>query len=165
MPGLKNFIPQGIPAPVLTAVISVIATRLFNLLMLLLLLQSDTGNCPGELHRLSLLPDYRLLFILTGMVFVFDAVAVLMLLRGSNRGRTLFICCQCLTILLIVCCLPGGSLAGIDPADRQNFAWHSLLQKIPDLLVIMMLYLPASSRMFFRRTSAPESGDGPKGNK
>ena len=163
MSGFNVFLPQAIPAPVLTAVISIIATRLFNLLMLVLLLKPDTGGTLSEIFRLSLLPDYRLLFMLMGMIFVFDAVSVLMLLRGSYRWRTLFICCQCLVLLLILC---GGwgeglsGLPGIDPADSRHFVRHILLQKIPDGLIILLLWMPASSRTFFRRI--PASGHGEK---
>ncbi|MBS0909697.1 YbjO family protein [Tatumella sp. JGM118] len=163
MPGSKVFLPQAIPAPVLAAVISIIATRLFNLLMLVLLFRSDTGGTLSEILRLSLLPDYRLLFMLMGGVFLFEAGSVLMLLRGSYRWRTLFICCQCLVLLLILFRGRGEGLSclpGIDPADSHHFVRHILLQKIPDLLIILLLCVPASSRAFFRRVPGPAAGHG-----
>lgn len=57
----------SLPAPVIAAVIAILATRLFNLLMVIL---HPDGNHSAELlFRLSPLPGYLLIFI--GAVYCF----------------------------------------------------------------------------------------------
>lgn len=143
----------SLPAPVIAAVIAILATRLFNLLMVIL---HPDGNHSAELlFRLSPLPGYLLIFIGAVLLFLFEIGCALALLRGSLWGRRGFIGCQCLLVVLMLPALWGAGIAvipGVDIQDIQQLGRHILLQKLPDSLIILMLCHPASSRRFFQKS-------------
>lgn len=142
----------SLPEPVMAAVIAIIATRVFNLLMILL---KPDGDSSAELwFQLSPLTGYLLVLLLAILTFVFDTACALALLYGSRLSRQLFVGFQCLLVLLMLLPIPGEGVAsvfGIDPQDARQLGQHILLQKLPDILIILMLCLPVSSRRFFRR--------------
>ena len=150
MPATPFFSAGRLPAPVLAAAIAILLTRLFNLLMFVF--QPDGAQHGELLPQLSLLPGYLLLFSLVLVVYLSEIATAVALLAGKPGGRKMFIGCQGLLLLLvIVICWPGdGALPGIDMEDAQQLGRHLLLQKIPDVLILLMLYIPASSHGFFK---------------
>ncbi len=152
MSEVNFFAGRSLPAPVMAAAIAIVATRIFNLLMIFLL--PDGGESGGLLHQLSMLPGYMAIFSLGIGIFITETVCAVMLLNGCPRARKLFIGCQCLLVVLVLAGSGWEGAAGVlggDSADTQQLGYHILLQKIPDIIIILMLCLPASSREFFNR--------------
>lgn len=152
MPAVKFRSGPELPEPVMAAVIAIVATRVFNLLMILL--KPDGASSADLWFQLSPLTGYLLILILAILTFIFDIGCALALLWGSRRGRQMFVGFQCMLVILVILPVSGegvANLLGIDPQDARQLGQHILLQKLPDILIILMLCLPISSRRYFRR--------------
>ncbi|ARU93490.1 YbjO family protein [Tatumella citrea] len=152
MPGRPNKAQNALPAPVITAVLAIILTRLFNLLMFIQ--QPEGVPRDGVFEELSSLPGYILLFSVLMVLLITELLSAGLLLSGRRSGRSIFTACQCLVLLIagIIFGWHGLEIAeGVDVADISQLRNHLLLQKIPDMVILLMLYLPASSRHYFRR--------------
>lgn len=151
MPGRADKARSHLPAPVIAAVLAIIVTRLFNLLMCLWHPEGPPRD--GVFQELSTLPGYVLLFSVLLVLLLAELISAGLLLAGWRSGRLIFTGCLCLTLAMAG--IFGGQIPGIadglDVADVSQLSVHLLLQKIPDMIILLMLYLPASSRYYFRR--------------
>ncbi|QTF10734.1 YbjO family protein [Brenneria izadpanahii] len=95
------------------------------------------------------------LILLLSLIIVYTEIRCgLAVLAGANWGRWGYVICQCLVVLYMLL----ASVSEYFPAifhisgDNHIAVLHQLLlQKIPDLLVIALLFLPRRSRRFFLR--------------
>ncbi|WP_294902375.1 YbjO family protein [Tatumella sp. UBA2305] len=146
MPGIADKARSRLPAPVIAAVMAIIVTRLFNLLMCLWHPEGPPRD--GVFQELTTPPGYLLLF----GVLLAELISAGLLLVGWRGGRLIFTGCLCLTLAMAG--IFGGQVPGLtdglDVADVSQLSVHLLLQKIPDMVILLMLYLPASSRYYFR---------------
>ncbi|MDX5626509.1 MULTISPECIES: YbjO family protein [unclassified Brenneria] len=98
--------------------------------------------------------DSALILLLSLAVIGTEIRCGLAVLAGANWGRWGYVICQCLVAFYMLL----ASLSEHFPAifhisgDNHLAVLHQLLlQQIPDLLVVILLFLPRRSRRFFTR--------------
>ncbi|MBJ7220490.1 MULTISPECIES: YbjO family protein [unclassified Brenneria] len=140
------------PVPVMVAGIAIIATRFLGVLLLVWELGlSGLGDWIGSSAQSW---DSTLIFLLSLVVVCAEVRCGFAVLTGANWGRWGYVICQCLVVPYMLL----ASVSDYFPAifhitgdDHVAVLHQLLLQKIPDLLVIVLLFLPRRSRRFFTR--------------
>ena len=149
---LKNALASSTPAPVMVAGIAIIATRCLSVLML----ANELGfeEMANFVHRSAQAWDSTLIFIVSQLIFLFELRCAFTLMRGSNRGRWGYV----ITQVIVLCYMLMASVGWIYPEifsipgeSNAQIVHHTLLQKVPDVMVLLLLFVPATSRAFFRR--------------
>ena len=149
---LKNAMASSTPAPVMVAGIAIIATRCLSVLML----ANELGfeEIANFVHRSAQAWDSTLIFIVSQLIFLFELRCAFTLMRGSNRGRWGYV----ITQVIVLCYMLMASVGWIYPEifsipgeSNAQIVHHTLLQKVPDVMVLLLLFVPATSRAFFRR--------------
>ncbi|UKY35324.1 YbjO family protein [Pantoea dispersa] len=148
---LKNLVLTSTPVPVTIAGSAIIATRCISVLMLANELGYD--EIANFVHRSAQAWDSTLIFIASQLIFLFELRCAFTLMRGSNAGRWGYVATQIVVLLYMLMASVGWIYPEIFSIPGENNAQiihHTLLQKLPDVLVLLMLFVPASSRAFFR---------------
>ena len=148
---LKNAMENSTPAPVMVAGIAIIATRCLSVLMLANELGYD--EMANFVHRSAQAWDSTLIFIASQLIFLFELRCALTLLRGSNRGRWGYVIAQIIVLGYMLMASVGWiypEIFSIPGETNAQIIHHTLMQKVPDALVLLLLFVPASSRAFFR---------------
>ncbi|NIF22866.1 MULTISPECIES: YbjO family protein [Pantoea] len=140
------------PVAVTTAAVAIITTRCLSVLMLIDAL--GVTELMNFVHRSAQAWDSTLIFIASQLIFLYELRCAFLLLRGRNSARWGFIAAQGVVLVYMLLASLGFvypelfSFAGQSDAEAIH---HTLVQKLPDALVIMLLFVPASSRAFFRK--------------
>lgn len=136
------------PVPVVTAAIAIIMTRCLSIT-----LEVHEMGFRGMLYFIHLAAQSwsaTLLFIASQLLFFVELRCALALLQGRSWGRRGYVYAQ----LAVMGYMLSAAAGWINP-EIFNFSGekgHLLLsQKLPDLLVLLLLFFPASSRDFFRQ--------------
>ncbi|AIR86844.1 MULTISPECIES: YbjO family protein [Erwiniaceae] len=148
---LKNAMANSTPAPVMVAGIAIIATRCLSVLMLANELGYD--EIANFVHRSAQAWDSTLIFIASQLIFLFELRCAFTLLRGSNRGRWGYVVAQIIVLGYMLMASVGWiypEIFSIPGETNAQIIHHTLMQKVPDALVLLLLFVPASSRAFFR---------------
>lgn len=148
---LKNLVLTSTPVPVTIAGSAIIATRCISVLMLANELGYD--EIANFVHRSAQAWDSTLIFIASQLIFLFELRCAFTLMRGSNAGRWGYVATQVVVLLYMLMASVGWIYPEIFSIPGENNAQiihHTLLQKLPDMLVLLLLFVPASSRAFFR---------------
>lgn len=148
---LKNLVLTSTPVPVTIAGSAIIATRCISVLMLANELGYD--EIANFVHRSAQAWDSTLIFIASQLIFLFELRCAFTLMRGSNAGRWGYVVTQIVVLLYMLMASVGWIYPEIFSIPGENNAQiihHTLLQKLPDVLVLLLLFEPASSRAFFR---------------
>ncbi|UXO67277.1 YbjO family protein [Pantoea dispersa] len=148
---LKNLVLTSTPVPVTIAGSAIIATRCISVLMLANELGYD--EIANFVHRSAQAWDSTLIFIASQLIFLFELRCAFTLMRGSNAGRWGYVATQIMVLLYMLMASVGWIYPEIFSIPGENNAQiihHTLLQKLPDVLVLLLLFVPASSRAFFR---------------
>ncbi|KGT93659.1 YbjO family protein [Erwinia sp. S63] len=148
---LKNAMANSTPAPVMVAGIAIIATRCLSVLMLANELGYD--EMANFVHRSAQAWDSTLIFIASQLIFLFELRCAFTLLRGSNRGRWGYVMAQIIVLGYMLMASVGWiypEIFSIPGETNAQIIHHTLMQKVPDALVLLLLFVPASSRAFFR---------------
>ena len=148
---LKNAMASSTPAPVMVAGIAIIATRCLSVLMLANELGYD--EIANFVHRSAQAWDSTLIFIASQLIFLFELRCAFTLLRGSNRGRWGYVVAQIIVLGYMLMASVGWiypEIFSIPGETNAQIIHHTLMQKVPDALVLLLLFVPASSRAFFR---------------
>ncbi|MFC3395901.1 YbjO family protein [Brenneria rubrifaciens] len=140
------------PVPVMVAGIAIIATRFLGILLLIWELgPSELGGWIGTNAESW---DSTLVLLLSLVIVCIEIRCGFAVLSGIGWGRWGYVVCQCLVTLYLLL----ASLSEFLPAifhisgDDNTAVLHQLmLQKIPDFLVIVLLFLPRRSKRFFLR--------------
>ncbi|MBV4367753.1 YbjO family protein [Erwinia sp. BNK-24-b] len=139
--------PYAIPVPVLVAATAIIMTRCLGIAL--------------EVHEMGLAElvnfvqltaqSWRdtLIFIAGQLLFFIQLRCAFALLHGRHWGRTGYALSQLVVVSYMLLVHAGW----LDSALFTNVKEGQLLimQKLPDLLVLMLLFVPACSRDFFRQ--------------
>nr|WP_113868283.1 YbjO family protein [Brenneria salicis]NMN91344.1 uncharacterized protein DUF2593 [Brenneria salicis ATCC 15712 = DSM 30166]RBP60004.1 uncharacterized protein DUF2593 [Brenneria salicis ATCC 15712 = DSM 30166]RLM29941.1 hypothetical protein BHG07_13305 [Brenneria salicis ATCC 15712 = DSM 30166] len=140
------------PVPVMVAGIAIIATRFLGVLLLIWELgPSGVGNWLGGSAEAW---DSTLVVLLSFIIICTEIRCGFAVLSGANWGRWGYIICQCLvTLYLLFASLSEflPSIFHISGDDNTSVLHQLMLQKIPDFLVIVLLFLPRRSKRFFQR--------------
>ena len=148
---LKNLVLTSTPVPVTIAGSAIIATRCISVLMLANELGYD--EIANFVHRSAQAWDSTLIFIASQLIFLFELRCAFTLMRGSNAGRWGYVATQIVVLLYMLMASVGWiypEIFSIPGGDNAQIIHHTLLQKLPDVLVLLLLFVPASSRAFFR---------------
>lgn len=149
---LKNSrLMTAAPVPVTVAGIAIIATRCLSVLMLANELGYD--EIANFVHRSAQAWDSTLIFIASQLIFLFELRCAFTLMRGSNRGRWGYAIAQAIVLLYMLMASVGWiypEIFSIPGETNAQIIHHTLQQKLPDVLVLLLLFVPASSRAFFR---------------
>jgi len=148
---LKNAMASSTPAPVMVAGIAIIATRCLSVLML----ANELGfeEIANFVHRSAQAWDSTLIFIASQLIFLFELRCAFTLMRGSNRGRWGYVFTQVIVLIYMLMASVGWiypEIFSIPGESNAQIVHHTLLQKVPDLMVLLLLFVPATSRAFFR---------------
>lgn len=79
------------------------------------------------------------------------------MMRGRNWGRWAFVGCQAVVVsymLLASFEWFGPKIFRFETETQGQFLHALLMQKIPDIVVLLLLFVPSSSRHFFLRRKA-----------
>jgi hypothetical protein len=149
---LKNAMASSTPAPVMVAGIAIIATRCLSVLML----ANELGfeEIANFVHRSAQAWDSTLIFIASQLIFLFELRCAFTLMRGSNRGRWGYVFTQVIVLIYMLMASVGWiypEIFSIPGETNAQIVHQTLLQKVPDILVLLLLFVPATSRAFFRR--------------
>lgn len=150
---LKNSpLINAAPVPVTAAGIAIIATRCLSVLML----ANELGfeEIANFVHRSAQAWDSTLIFIASQLIFFYELRCAFTLMRGNNAGRWGYIATQILVLLYMLLASTGWvypEIFSIHGETNAQIVHHTLMQKLPDLLVLMLLFVPVSSRAFFAR--------------
>ncbi|MDE1185239.1 MAG: YbjO family protein [Pantoea sp.] len=145
-------VPVITPAPVTVAGIAIIATRCISVLMLANELGYD--ELVNFVHRSAQAWDSTLIFVASQLIFLFELRCAFTLMRGSNRGRWGYVATQVVVLGYMLLASMGWiypEIFSIHGESNAQIIHHTLLQKLPDAMVLLLLFVPASSRAFFRR--------------
>jgi hypothetical protein len=136
----------------MVAGIAIIATRCLSVLML----ANELGfeEIANFVHRSAQAWDSTLIFIASQLIFLFELRCAFTLMRGSNRGRWGYVFTQVIVLIYMLMASVGWiypEIFSIPGETNAQIVHHTLLQKVPDILVLLLLFVPATSRAFFRR--------------
>lgn len=143
---------SGIPVPVLIAGSAIIATRLISVL----LLANELGyeEILNVIHRSAQSWDATLIFIASQLIFFLELRCAIAVMRGHNWGRWIFLATQAIVLLYMLI----ATMTGIYPeifsiAGENNVRIISTIiaQKFPDIVVLLLLFVPHSSRQFYHQ--------------
>lgn len=147
----RPVLPEA-PVAVSVAGIAIIVTRCLSVLML----ANELGYAEivNFVHRSAQAWDSTFIFIASQLIFLFELRCAFTLMRGSNRGRWGYVGTQVIVLFYMLMASMGWIYPEIFSISGENNAQiihHTLLQKLPDVIVLMLLFLPVSSRVFFHK--------------
>ncbi|PWC18664.1 DUF2593 domain-containing protein [Brenneria roseae subsp. roseae] len=140
------------PVPVMVAGIAIIATRFLGIL--LLIWELGPSGLGGWIGNSAEAWDSTLVLLLSLIIICIEIRCGFVVLSGDNWGRWGYVLCQCLVTLYLLFASLSEFLPAIFHISGENntAVLHQLmLQKIPDFLVIVLLFLPRRSKRFFLR--------------
>lgn len=143
---------QQAPVPVMIAGQAIIATRCISVLLLVNELGYD--GIADFIHRSAQAWDSTLIFVASQMLFFIELRCALTLMRGSRRGRLLYALSQAIVLIYLWTASVGWiypEIFSISGANNLEIFHRLVMHKLPDLLVLLLLFIPASSRQFFQR--------------
>ncbi len=144
--------PSPAPVSVTVAGRAIIATRCLSVVLLVNELGYD--NIADFVHRSTQAWDSTLIFIASQLIFFIELRCALVLMRGSNCGRWGYVATQLIVSAYMWSASMGWVYPEIFSIDGESNAAiiHALImQKFPDVLILLLLFVPVSSRDFFRR--------------
>lgn len=139
------------PAPVMVAGIGIIAIRFVG--VALQMHESGLDELSRFVHRSAQSWDSTLIFIASQMLFFIQLRCALAVMRGCDWGRWGFAFSQLVIMSYLLMASMGWvypELFNISDNSQGSLIPRLISAKLPDLLVLLLLYLPASSRKFFR---------------
>ena len=141
----------NVPALVQVAALAIIMIRCLDVLMILNTL--GVRGMAEFIHRSVQTWNLTLVF-LSSLVLVFiEIYCAFSLVKGCNWARWVYLLTQIIAAgYLWAASLGYGypELFSIPGGSRREIFQSLVMQKLPDMLVLCLLYIPASSRRFFR---------------
>ncbi|WP_130834554.1 YbjO family protein [[Erwinia] mediterraneensis] len=148
----KHALTQPVaPVPVTIAGVAIIATRCLSVLMLF----NELGynELVNFVHRSAQSWDSTLIFIASQLIFIIELRCAIILMRGANRGRWGYVISQVAVLSYMLMASLGWiypEIFSISGENNVQVLHRTLMQKLPDLLILLLLFMPDSSRAFFR---------------
>ncbi|WP_034913731.1 MULTISPECIES: YbjO family protein [Erwinia] len=140
-----------IPVQVLIAGIAIIAMRCLSVALQVGELGLD--ELMNFLHRSAQAWDSTLIFIASQLMFFIELRCAIALMYGRNWGRWGYALTQLIKLFYMFIASMGWSYPEIFSIHGENnlqIVNVLISQTLPDLLVLFLLFCPASSRRFFR---------------
>lgn len=147
----SSYDPLHVPALVQVAAWAIILIRGVDLLMILNLL--GLAGIEEFIHRSIQTWTLTLVFLASLLLVFIEIWCAFSLLKGRNLARWILL----LTQLIIISYLWAASLGYGYPelfsiaGESKRAILHSLfMQKLPDFLVLILIFVPQACRRFFR---------------
>ncbi|MCX8959721.1 DUF2593 family protein [Erwinia psidii] len=140
-----------VPVPVLVAGIGIIAIRLVG--VALQVHELGTDELFRFIHRSAQAWDSTLIFIASQLLFFIQLRCALAAIRGRSWGRWGYALAQLVVIFYLFMASMGWvypELFNISDRNQSPLLPRLLFAKLPDLMVLLLLFVPVSSREFFR---------------
>lgn len=141
----------NVPVLVQVAALAIILIRCLDLLMIINLLGL---NGISEFIQRSVQTWTLTLVFLSSLVLVFVEIGcAFSLIKGRNWARWLYLLTQMIAASYLWAASLGygyPELFSIAGETKREIFRSLVMQKMPDLLVLCLLFIPASSRRFFR---------------
>lgn len=143
---------QFIPVPVMIGASAIVATRCLEFILLF-----DAMGVAGvtDFVRASAGSWMNCIILLASLIIVLmECHAAYAMMRGRNWGRWAFIGCQTVVVsymLLASFEWFGPKIFRFETDTQGEFLSALLMQKIPDIVVVLLLFVPPVSRRFFLR--------------
>jgi len=140
------------PTFVLIAAIGIITTRCLDLVLLFNML--GFSGVMEFLDRSMQTWALRLIFFGSIIMLVMEFYCAIAITKGLNWGRWIFLLTQIIAVgYLWAASLGFGypELFSIAGETQREILRSLFIQKLPDLLVLFLLFAPLSTRLFFRR--------------
>ncbi|WP_259048336.1 YbjO family protein [Klebsiella sp. BIGb0407] len=140
------------PTFVLIAAIGIITTRCLDLVLLFNML--GFSGAMDFFYRGMQTWALRLIFFGSIFMLVAELYCAVSIIKGFNWGRWIFLLTQIIaTGYLWAASLGFGypELFSIAGETQREILRSLFIQKLPDLLVLFLLFVPRRSRLFFRR--------------
>ncbi|MEO3989287.1 YbjO family protein [Pseudocitrobacter cyperus] len=141
----------NVPALVQVAALAIIMIRCLDLLMIFNLL--GVNGVVDFIHRSVQTWSLTLVFLASLILVFIEIGCAFSLVKGRNWARWLYLLTQIIAASYLWAASLGYgypelfSIAG----ESKREIFHSLvMQKMPDLLVLFLLFVPQNSRRFFR---------------
>ncbi|HFK7185002.1 TPA: YbjO family protein [Serratia odorifera] len=96
--------------------------------------------------------DSTLIFLAGILMLCLQIYCGFAVMRGRNRGRWGYVLCQAVVVGYLLLATIGSFLPEVFTVDGETNAQilHTLmLEKIPDVVILALLFLPAASRRYF----------------
>jgi hypothetical protein len=141
----------NVPTLVYIAAIGIITTRCLDVLMLFntLGVQGSIDFIQRSVQTWAL----TLIFFASLVLLFIEIRCAFVILRGRNWGRWVFLATQIISSVYLWCASLGWGYPELFsiPGESKSAILHGLfMQKLPDLLVLALLFVPLRSRRFFR---------------
>lgn len=139
------------PVLVVIAGIGILSTRILDLLMIFNML--GLRGFMDLIHRSVQTWGLTTIMLVSLLVLCIQLRCGFGVIRGKNWGRWLFLATQVIvTLYLWAASLGYGypELFSINGGSKREIFNSLMLQKLPDILMLFLLFIPASSRRFFR---------------
>lgn len=144
-----------IPVPVMIGASAIVATRCLEFILLF-----DAMGVAGVVDFVEASAESWLnCFILLASLLIvwIECHASYAMMRGRNWGRWAFVGCQAVVVsymLLASFEWFGPKIFRFETETQGQFLHALLMQKIPDIVVLLLLFVPSTSRQFFLRRRA-----------
>lgn len=141
----------NVPALVQVAALAIILIRALDLLMILNLLGPQ--GMLEFIHRSVQTWNLTLVFLASLVLVFIEIWCAFSLVKGRNWARWLYLSTQVIAAgYLWAASLGYGypELFSIAGESKREIFRSLVMQKLPDMLVLCLLFIPAASRRFFR---------------
>lgn len=141
-----------IPVPVMIGASAIVATRLLEFILLF-----DAMGFSGLMSFIEVSAESWLnciIMLASMLIILVECRAAYAMMRARRWGRWAFIGCQAIVVsymLLASFDWFGPRIFRFNVETQGEFLYALLMQKIPDILVLLLLFVPASSKRFFAR--------------
>ncbi|RPH29021.1 DUF2593 family protein [Buttiauxella warmboldiae] len=139
------------PTLVLVAAIAIVTTRMLDLVLLFNLL--GVRGILDFVHRSVQTWNLTLIFLASLVMLCIEIRCAFVIIKGRNWGRWLFLATQVIAVGYLWAASLGWGYPELFsiPGESKREIFRSLFtQKLPDLLVLFLLFIPARSRLFFK---------------
>ncbi|OAT34225.1 putative inner membrane protein [Buttiauxella brennerae ATCC 51605] len=139
------------PTLVLVAAIAILTTRVLDLMLLFNML--GVRGVMDFVHRSVQTWSLTLIFLGSLVMLCIELRCAFVIMKGRNWGRWVFLATQVIAVGYLWAASLGWGYPELFsiPGESKREIFRSLMtQKLPDLLVLFLLFVPSRSRLFFK---------------
>lgn len=141
----------NVPTLVMVAAIGIVTIRCLDLLLLFDML--GVSGVLDFVHRSLQTRPLTLIFLASVLMFFLELCCAFAIVKGRNWGRWLFLLSQIICVVYLSLASLGWGypeLFSVAGASKHEIFRSLFTQKLPDILLLLLLFIPARSRLFFR---------------
>ena len=139
------------PTLVLVAAIAILTTRILDLMLIFNML--GVSGALDFIHRSVQTWNLTLIFLASLVILCIELRCAFVIMKGRNWGRWGFLATQVIAVSYLWAASLGWGYPELFsiPGESKREIFRSLMtQKLPDLLVLFLLFIPSRSRLFFK---------------